>query len=267
MRENWERIFSWVGVSEGGYVNLPEDPGGATNHGVTQRVYNAWRRRKGLPQRSVRMIEPAEVSAIFKAQYWDKVHGDELPAGLDYTVFDFAVNSGVARASKYLQRRLHVAQDGVIGQVTLAAIEGRNEPIENLIKQLNWDRYNFVKRLKTFKRFGRGWTRRIMGNKIGAQRDDIGVIDRSVMLANATKPEVIPAPREAPGKAVGEERMSATLSDALRSPQALGTVGSVVGSMATMASGSGPIQWAIAAVLVLGAIAGIVWMMRRGRNV
>ena len=180
MRDNLRRTTDWILVHEGGYVNHPDDPGGATNMGVIQRTYNGWRRKKGLPTQSVRNITKEEVVAIYKDQYWDKVWGDELPNGLDYTLYDFAINSGPSRAVKFLQRQLNVKEDGVFGNVTLGAVLAKND-IEQLIIDINFSRWTWLKRLRHFKTFGRGWTRRVMGEQEGVQERDNGVIDRSVM--------------------------------------------------------------------------------------
>jgi len=257
MKRNWNKIFGWELASEGGYVNNPEDPGGATNMGVTQRTYDA---TTGL-NKSVKMITEAEVRDIFNAQYFQKVMGDDLPDGLDYAVVDYAINSGPSRAVKALQRQLNVTADGIMGAQTLRAIKTSNIPHDEMIVTYCTDRLNWMKRLKTWKTFGRGWSARVMGREIGAQADDIGVIDRAVRLARGANN--IPTPiAVAPAKAIGPETVTATLTDALKSPQALGTAGSVVGSVATMASGTGPVQIALAIVLVLGAVAGIIWMLR-----
>ncbi|WP_330220294.1 glycosyl hydrolase 108 family protein, partial [Sulfitobacter sp. HI0040] len=85
-------------------MNNRKDPGGATNMGIIQRTYDAYRKLIGLARRSVRYITPTERDTIYKTQFWDKVLGDRLPSGVDYAVYDFAVNSGVKRASEYLQR-------------------------------------------------------------------------------------------------------------------------------------------------------------------
>jgi len=146
-------------VHEGGFSNHPKDPGGATNKGVTQAVYDAYRARGGQPKRSVRSITAAEVEAIYRREYWDKVKADQLPAGVDYCVFDFAVNSGVSRAARYLQRAVGVAQDGKIGPVTLAAVARVSPP--SLIDRICNERMAFLRGLKTFATFGKGWTRRV----------------------------------------------------------------------------------------------------------
>src|SRR4051812_49409881 len=107
---------------EGGFVHDPLDPGGATNHGVTQHEYTHWRAGHGLPSRSVRLIATDEIAAIYAEDYWQPIRGDDLPAGVDYCVFDFAVNSGPTRAVKFLQRAVGAKDDGAIGDKTLSAV-------------------------------------------------------------------------------------------------------------------------------------------------
>lgn len=157
MKSNFEKALAAVLVHEGGYVNHPRDPGGATNKGVTQAVYDGYRRRQGKPGQSVRLISEAEIGAIYKFQYWDMVRGDDLPSGVDYAVFDFAVNSGVSRAAKYLQRVVGTPQDGVIGVRTLGAIKSTAYTINALCDR----RMGFLRTLRIFPTFGRGWTRRV----------------------------------------------------------------------------------------------------------
>ena len=159
MRENLETALKHVLVHEGGFVNHPKDPGGATNRGVTQRVYDAYRDRQGQSRRSVRAITADEVADIYKRQYWDAIRGDDLPSGLDYAVFDYAVNSGPRRAAQDLQRELGVAVDGVIGNVTLAAVAKAD--VYDLIDRLCARRMRFLKGLKHWSTFGKGWTRRV----------------------------------------------------------------------------------------------------------
>ena len=159
MRSNFDRALSLTLRYEGGYVNHPKDPGGATNKGVTQKVYDRWREKAGKEPRDVRQITDAEVHDIYKLQYWDAVYGDRLPAGLDAAVFDFAVNSGPTRAVQELQRVLGLRTDGSMGAVTLEACM-RRDPID-LIETYCDARMAFVRKLSTFSTFGRGWTRRI----------------------------------------------------------------------------------------------------------
>ena len=131
--------------------------------GVTQRVYNGYRARKGQPQRSVRLIDLVELQDIYRRQYWHAVSGDDLPSGLDYAMFDYAVNSGPVRAIKDLQRVLGVKVDGHLGQSTLSQISA--ERVSSIISALCERRMTFLRSLKTFSVFGKGWSSRVASVK------------------------------------------------------------------------------------------------------
>ncbi|WP_245501489.1 glycoside hydrolase family 108 protein [Mesorhizobium sp. M2A.F.Ca.ET.067.02.1.1] len=149
---------------EGGYVNHPRDPGGPTNKGVTQRVYDAYRRGKGLGTKSVQQIANQEVADIYDRQYWDAVKGDDLPAGIDYVVFDGAVNSGPKQSIIWLQRALGSAYggriDGTMGLTTITAVNSV-EDLDALVDAICDQRMNFLRHLSTFRVFGGGWTARV----------------------------------------------------------------------------------------------------------
>lgn len=200
---NFRPSLALVLAHEGGYVNHPRDPGGATNRGVTQAVYDAYRKYHGQKQRSVKYILDSEVSEIYNKNYWRLVRGDSLPCGLDYAVFDFAVNSGVSRATRYLQRLVGVADDGVIGVITLNAVEAANkaDPV-GLISKYCANRLAFVRSLSTFDVFGKGWTRRIVGTFPGQQDTDTGVIDYAVKMAKTVP--IITYPKAIPDVATGK---------------------------------------------------------------
>lgn len=208
---NYRQSLSLMLAHEGGFVNHPKDPGGATNQGVTQRVYDAYRKSKGATLRSVKFIEPNEVADIYKNQYWKLVRGDSLPAGIDYAVFDFGVNSGVSRAVKYLQIVLGFTGadvDGVPGMMTLnAANDAARSDEEGLIIKYCANRMKFLRSLSTFGTFGRGWTRRVVGNIDGFQEKDTGVLDYAIMMARKEDVYVMPTSigskaDETPGKAI-----------------------------------------------------------------
>jgi len=162
----YSAILQKVLEHEGGFVDHPRDPGGATNKGVTQAVYDAYRTRKKQRRQSVRHIAQREVEAIYRNEYWDRVSGDDLPDGVNYAVFDYAVNSGVHRASRHLQRIAGVRQDGIIGPATLAAVD-RLEP-RDIIKRLCDERLGFMRSLRIWPTFGKGWTRRVRMVRRGA---------------------------------------------------------------------------------------------------
>lgn len=201
MRENYAKIHDWVGLSEGGYVNHPDDPGGATNYGVTQVTFARWRRMRGERISDVKNLSHAEAQQIIEFQFFDKVAADRLPSGLDYAMADYSVNSGPAKAAKALQRILGVTADGIIGVQTLAAV--RKEPVEELIKDLCDERWAFMQSLRHFDSFKNGWRVRVWGETMGVQEGDIGVADRATRMAHKAK--VIPMPTNAvPGRAEGK---------------------------------------------------------------
>lgn len=164
MDTNFHTALAAVLRHEGGYVNHPNDPGGHTNRGITLDTLRSWRRIRDMPAptvASLRNITDDEVAEIYRAQYWDAVRGDDLPGGLDYAVFDFAVNSGPGRAAKALQRVLGVTADGIIGANTLAKAHSCM-PV-HAINALCDARLSWLKTLSTWKHFGRGWTNRVDG--------------------------------------------------------------------------------------------------------
>jgi lysozyme family protein len=113
-------ILRW----EGGFVDHPKDPGGRTNKGVTQRVYTAWRTRRGLPDLDVKQITDVEVKAIYESDYWLPPRCDVLPTRLDLVQFDTAVNMGVGRAVRFLQTAVGCGVDGQFGSGTAQAVAG-----------------------------------------------------------------------------------------------------------------------------------------------
>lgn len=162
MDYNWGPCFGETDHWEGGYVNNPRDPGGETNRGVTKRVYDAYRRGKGLPIQSVHDITTAECVEIYQTQYWTPAHCNDLPIGVDLCQYDEAVNSGAVQATKLLQRALGVSADGVYGLVTARAVADCRD-IPGLIKRICAQRLSFYEQLPTWRYFGGGWSTRKAG--------------------------------------------------------------------------------------------------------
>lgn len=160
MQRNFERSLERVLEHEGGYVDHPKDPGGATNKGITIATYRRYVNRNGT-KADLKNLTVHEAGIVYKKQYWDKVRGDDLPDGLDYAVFDFAVNSGPGRAAKYLQAIVGAKQDGAIGPKTLIAVAESPQSTVQIIDRLCADRLAFLKRLKHWPTFGGGWTARV----------------------------------------------------------------------------------------------------------
>lgn len=158
MSDNFDACLEIILKHEGGYVDHPKDPGGETNMGVTKRVYEEWGGTKDM-----RDLTFEDVAPIYKKNYWDRVKGDSLPAGLDLCVFDFGVNAGTGRAAKYLQRMVGATQDGAIGPGTLRAVNEfvSAEGVEGAISDYQNLRQEYYESLSTFSTFGKGWTRRV----------------------------------------------------------------------------------------------------------
>jgi len=158
MKHNFAEALQKLLAHEGGFVNHPSDPGGMTNLGVTKAVWEEW---VGHPvdEKQMRDLQPVTVAPLYRAKYWDKIKGDELPTGIDYVVFDAAVNSGPGRAAKWLQACVGVEPDGGIGPKTLAAVMSfdASQLIEDYAKR----RLSFLMDLQHWDTFGKGWSRRV----------------------------------------------------------------------------------------------------------
>jgi lysozyme family protein len=160
MRENFDRCLEKMLKHEGGFVNHPKDPGGMTNLGVTKAVWEEWLGRP-VSEKEMRALTPIMVKPLYKRKYWDAVRADDLVAGVDYCVFDVAVNSGPGRAIKFLQSCVGTTPDGGFGPATMAAVKKAEEDPTTLIKQYCAKRLEFLQSLKTWPVFGRGWERRV----------------------------------------------------------------------------------------------------------
>ncbi len=164
-------------VHEGGYTNHPSDPGGPTNYGITIYDFRKYVKPDATAA-DVRAMSVDQAKAIYRAKYWNAQRCDDLPAGLDYSVFDYGVNSGIGRSGKVLRRvvglpdNTHVVTDEVLRAVA------KRDP-KALVVALNDERLAFLKRLKTWPVFGKGWGARVAGV-------------RSVSLRMAT--EKVPSP-------------------------------------------------------------------------
>lgn len=153
MYNNVIQVIRMVLKHEGGYVNHPDDPGGETKYGISKRAY---------PDLDIVSITEMQAVDIYIRDYWLKIKGDQLPSGVDCVVMDTAVNSGISRASKWLQRMVNATPDGVIGPMTVAAVRDvyEQDP-KQLINEYMDYRLGFLKKLRTWDTFGRGWSRRV----------------------------------------------------------------------------------------------------------
>jgi len=158
MQANFKAALEHVRISEGGWTDNPKDPGGATMKGVT---LNTFRRHFGQDKTKddLSNITNAQLEQIYRTGYWDKCHCGELPDGLDYAVFDAAVNSGPGRSAKWLQAAVGAKQDGGIGPKTLAKLK-KYKPMD-VINKICDLRLAFLQSLSTWSTFGKGWGRRV----------------------------------------------------------------------------------------------------------
>jgi lysozyme family protein len=199
MKGQFEVCIVRVLASEGGFVNHPEDPGGATNMGITRATLAAWRKRP-VTVEEVKRLTRAEASRIYRSQYWDTIRGDELPPGVDYAVFDISVNSGPGRAAKFLQQALRVEADGVVGAKTIAAAAAVSDV--KLASDICKRRLKWLSTLSTWRTFGRGWRSRVIAvEKVAvamAERLELPAVVAAPMgRAKASPAQVSPVRRAA----------------------------------------------------------------------
>ena len=152
---SFETVVHMVLEHEGGYVNHPSDPGGETKYGISKRAY---------PDVDIAELTEDEAAVIYKRDYWDRIKGDDLPVGVACVVMDYAVNSGISRASKALQSVCGISNgDGVIGPHSLASVwtTVENDGEESVINAVTTQRQEFIRALSIYDTFGKGWERRI----------------------------------------------------------------------------------------------------------
>lgn len=190
-RENFAAALRAVLKHEGGFVDHPKDPGGATNKGITLTNYRRYVKRGGTVA-DLKAITDDQVAKVYRQHYWDAVRADDLPAGVDYAVFDFGVNSGPSRAIKYLQAMLGVHQDGIIGPKTLDAVWAADPA--SVINALCDSRMAFLKGLPHWGTFGKGWTNRVSGVRNLAQQ---------MVRSGVSKPKPSPVPSAPPKSTKG----------------------------------------------------------------
>lgn len=265
-RETYNDAIKNLLVHEGGKVNHPKDPGGRTNMGITQRVYDGWRRNRKLSTKSVYEISIDEVRAIYKANYADKIQYDRLPPGVDYFVFDGAVNSGPSQSIKWLQRGLGTVKvDGILGEATLSAV-ATHPNHDELIAAMAARRFGFLKALKTWKTFGKGWTRRVNEVTAVGQAWAMGSVGPAVhyVAGGAAKGRLEDA-KTVPGKSIADATagggvVGATVTQATETLSPLATVSSRVQTFLTVIT-------VTAAVLATVAIAYRIWATQKQKAI
>ena len=157
MEQNFDKCMEMLLVHEGGYVNHPSDPGGMTNLSVTKKTYDHCH-GTDIDKEGMRNLTVQDVMPIYRTNYWERCRCQDLPPGVDWAVFDWAVNSGPGRSVKALQRAVGAFEDGIIGAQTLMAVTA-SQPHE-IINRIAVHRDSYYRELKHFDTFGRGWIRR-----------------------------------------------------------------------------------------------------------
>ncbi len=258
MRGNLDKCLRLIFGSEGGYVNHPRDPGGATKYGITASTLGAWRKlgRAATPA-EVKNLQLAEAASILEGQYARSIRFDDLPLGIDYAVLDFAVNSGPGQAAKTLQRVLGVAPDGIIGERTLQAI--LKADTEDLVHAYLNARLAFLKRLKTWPTFGKGWGRRVEEVRDGSLRMAKGRAAFTPAPEGTEKAN--PADTKATATEGGKGSIIATIGVATT------TVTATTDKLAPLAGGGNKlIDYAFAGLTVVGVLLSVVGVVLVARS-
>ena len=244
--DSWAESIKRLLASEGGYVNHPSDPGGPTNFGITLADYRRYMKPDATAA-DVRAMKVDEAKAIYREKYWRAVRCDELPAGVDYCVFDYAVNSGTGRVPKVLQRVLGLGVTGRMDDATVAAV--RRREARAVIQAICDERLRFLQGLKTWPVFGKGWSRRVGEVRLAA----LALADKSAGRA----PMRDTAGTATQGKGV------VPINDAARKSTAGGAIAS--GGIAAQQSAENGADWFVIVIVVAIAlaVAGGAWAFWR----
>jgi len=165
MIDNWDKSFELMLGSEGGFSDDPRDNGnklpdgrpGSTMLGVTQYNWENWTGHQ-VTHEQMKKLKPADVKPFYKKKVWDACRCNDLPEGIDYLVFDFAVNAGVGRSAKTLQSAVGATPDGAIGPLTLAAVAKHSD--KELIDNFSAAKVDFYLSLNN-PTYEEGWLNRV----------------------------------------------------------------------------------------------------------
>ena len=161
----FDEVFARLIGHEGGFSDDPKDPGNwtggrpgvgkllGTKYGIAANTY---------PDLDIKALTLEQAKAIYRRDWWDKIHADQLPGAVAFQLWDFAVNAGISRAVISLQRAVGVADDGKLGPLTLAAVNAM--PVPDVLARFNAERLDFYAGLSTWPAYGKGWARRVAGN-------------------------------------------------------------------------------------------------------
>ena len=159
MLSQYETCVQLVLAHEGGYSNHPSDPGGPTNFGITIDDYRKYVKADASAA-DIKAMTLAEASRIYRIRYWNAQRCDDLSAGVDYAIFDYGVNSGIHRSGRVLRRLLDLpAVSSLISEEVIAAAQQADAC--QLVARICDERLEFLRKLRTWRVFGKGWSRRV----------------------------------------------------------------------------------------------------------
>lgn len=244
MRQTLDIALDLMFGHEGGYVNDPKDSGGPTKYGITHRTLAAHRGVGSVTPAQVKALTKVEATEIYRRSYWVQSGGDLLPVGIDFMAFDYGVNSGPAQAVKSLQRVVGVTADGIVGGQTVAAV---NAYKGDLFAAYANERLRLMRSLKTWRYHGRGWQNRVVSVSAQARQIAKGNFVAGVVPGNPAKAN--PA--------------DTSIKEVLKKPEAWGALGALITAGASLLSGTGPVQWALALVIVAGVVVGLYSLIKK----
>ncbi|MBA8838532.1 glycoside hydrolase family 108 protein [Ochrobactrum sp. RH2CCR150] len=259
MRSNFAAVMPYIFQEEGGYVDNPADPGGATNMGITIGNLAAWAGHSETAQ-DVKNLAKDTATEIYRKQYWDKIDGDSLPSGVDYAMLDFAVNSGPSHAIKMLQQILGILQDGFLGPATFAALSAR--PPQDIIDRLCDERSAWLRGLAAAASFGKGWqarVERVRSRALALAERPVSDIDAAhsagISFPHSYEPACNTGPEAAqPGNPV---------VNALQQPGVLGTLASIVSGLVAIIVQDGPLETGLACAMIALSLIGVIYFVKR----
>jgi len=285
MQQNRDTCIELVFGHEKGFVNRPKtDAGGATNMGITQKTLSAWRGH-AVTVEDVRKLTKREAYDIYAKEYWHTIRGDELPAGLDYALFDSNVTSGANRTIRMLQKVLKetgltnadgtpLAIDGNIGTQTLNAISRYPGGTRELIRAFCAERMRFMRSLKGKKGFasnGRGWTIRVTGvDPKGEWATVPGVVGTALKMVNSGASISMPkVPQQVETEAVAktDDSSQVTIPSIVQKPEGLAGLLVAVTGLVSAVQGNSVLSYALGAAMIVGVgIAGYTFYQRLKLN-
>ncbi|MCH7329654.1 glycoside hydrolase family 108 protein [Acinetobacter modestus] len=173
MKLTFEQAFDRLIGHEGEFTDDPKDRGNwttgiigkgickGTKYGVSAMTY---------PDLDIKNLTLDQAKAIYKRDWWDKLNADSLDAAIVFQVWDFAINAGMGTAKRKLQKSVGMAEDGIIGPLTLKAI--LKVDLNDLLMKFNAERLNYYTSLSTWPRYGKTWTRRVANQLVYGAMDN-----------------------------------------------------------------------------------------------